>query len=57
MHCPIEEIKKEAQKEKDLDWQKMTAIAKDYDRMNIGESREKANFVNRNRRQNNAWRS
>ena len=43
MHCPVEEIRKDAKKEKDLDWQKMTAIAEDYDRMNIGESAERAN--------------
>ena len=29
MDCPVEEIRKNAKKEKDLDWQKMTAIAED----------------------------
>ena len=42
MHCPVEEIQKEAKKEKDLDWQKMTAIVEDYDQMIIGESNKKA---------------
>ena len=52
MHCPIQEIRKETKKEKYLDWQKMTAIAEDYDRMNIGKSNKKANFVSRNKKQN-----
>ena len=53
MHCPVEEIRKDAKKEKDLDWQKMTAIAEDYDRMNIGESAERANYVSRNNKRPN----
>ena len=53
MHCPVEEIRKDAKKEKDLDWQKMTAIAEDYDRMNIGESTERANYVSRNTKKPN----
>ena len=51
MHCP-EEIRKDAKKEKDLEWQKMTAIAEDYDRMNIGENIERANYVSRNKKNN-----
>ena len=53
MHCPVEEIRKDAKKEKDLDWQKMTAIAEEYDRMNIGESAERANYVSRNNKRPN----
>ena len=30
MHCPVEEIRKDAKKEKDLIWKKITAIAEDY---------------------------
>ena len=53
MHCRVKEIWKDAKKEKDLDWQKMTAIAEDYDRMNIGETAERANYVSRNNRRPN----
>ena len=52
MHCPVEEIRKDAKKEKDLDWQMMTAIAEDYDRMNIGESAERAHYVSINKKPN-----
>ena len=45
MHCPVEEIRNDAKKEKDLDWQKMTAIAEDYNRLNIGETSERANYI------------
>ena len=50
MHCHIEEIRKEAKKEKELDWQKMTPIAEDNDHINIGKSTEKA--ISRNKKNN-----
>ena len=52
MHCPVEEIWKDAKKVKDLDWQKMTAIAEDYNGMNIGETRERANYVGKGKKPN-----
>ena len=33
MHCPVEEIRKDAKKEKDLDWQKMTAWLVGYTKL------------------------
>ena len=53
MHCPVEDIGKDTKKEKDLDWQKMTAIAEDNDRMNIGESSERANYIGRSNKKPN----
>ena len=53
MYCPVKEIRKDTKKEKDLDWQKMTAIEEDYNRMNIGETSKRANYVSRNKKNNN----
>ena len=49
----LEYALRDSKKEKDLDWQKMTAIAEDYDRMNIGESSERANYISRGNKKPN----
>ena len=47
MHCPVEDIRKESKKTKDLNWKKMVTIAEDYDRMNVGEENAKAYYTQR----------
>ena len=55
MHCPVEEIRKDAKNETDLDWQKMTAIAED--RTNIGETSKRANYVGKGKKNNRGGQS
>ena len=51
MHCPVEDIRKESKKAKDLTWKKMVTIAEDFDRMNIGEDSSKAYYTQRRPKQ------